>query len=626
MNLRLRGLSPALAERVGEALRDAGASSDIDVAAHALYDLAGQARSVEAAIAAGRSPLLLLWRHGECWICPAATPHACFRCFHLWRLHEWTIGFSRHPTPEPEPLLSPPPLADAWLAAVVAATATETDLDAETGSAKARRVGIEERVVSEHAFIRHPECPRCEPLPANSRGIAARMLADEDPTRRGLRGASLQDMASAILPDAKDERTGLVRAVLQRTSTPMLGMRSATLYPFRTPTALEEGFGRSGKAADDTVIALLEGIERFAGMRPRGQRTATTGSYAALRAHAIDPASFLLHAPEQHGEPGFSLAAYSPDTEYDWVWGYSFRRDDAVLVPLQLAYFGLGPAAQVTGGRFVYEISNGCAIGSSIGEATLHGLLEAIERDAFLASWHSGRKVRTLDARGCGDPFVRAMLARLGAEGLETDVYDLRCDLPPAVVAVRIRDPEQRFGPAALFAAGAHPDPDRALRAALGEAATFVRRYDPKEREARLRSAEILLDAPSEVRSMDDHALQCWPRRALAERDFRTTPGPALPWSDVPGMPGAEDAPTRALLADLVNATLSVASDVIVVDQGFEPFRSRGVHCVKVLAPGLLPMTFGHRYRRLSRERLMRVLGPDAGDVPAFREDPHVFP
>jgi ribosomal protein S12 methylthiotransferase accessory factor len=626
MSVRVGGFSPHLAERVEQALIDADASADLDVVAHAVYDLAGQARTVEKALAAGRVALLVLWTHGRCWICPGTTAQTCFHCFHLWRLHDWTRGFARDPAPQCDEALSAAPLGDAWLAAVVAATATATMPGAAGDVGRARAVDLEGRTVSTHAFIRHPACPHCAPLPDNTAATAAGLLRNEEPARRGMRGAALSDMASKVLPDALDGRTGLIRAVLHRTSTPMLGMRSATLYPFRNPTVLEEGFGRSGRSVDDTTIAVLEGIERFAGMRPRGERTMVRGSYAALRAQAIDPASFVLHAPEQRQEPGFALAEYGPDTGYDWVWGYSFRRDAAVLVPLQLAYFGLGGPAQVTGGRFVYEISNGCAIGASIGEATLHGLLEVIERDAFLASWHSGRRVRAVDARGSDDPFVRAILARLGAEGLETDVYDLRCDLPPAVLAVRIRDPELRFGPAAVFAAGAHLDRDRALRAALGEAATFIHRHAPDERDDTLRRATMLLDAPSEVRSMTDHALQCWPQRALAERDFRTLPGPALPWSSLPSAMETETIQTRALLAELVQATLAVASDVIVVDQGFEPFRSRGAHCVKVLAPGLLPMTFGQQYRRLSRTRLMQVRDPADREGAWFREDPHVFP
>ena len=624
MKHRIQGFAPPLAMQVEDALIAAGVPAHVGIAAHPLYRLAEQSRTVDEAVATGRALILVLWTQGHCWISAPTASDPCFHCFQLWRLHGWTVGFTRDTACQPDEFPAMSPAGDAWLAAMIAATAVAAQPEADNATGSARLVSIDRRSVSEHVFIRHPDCPRCEPLPDNTRTTAADMFRDDRMTS-GLRGSSLRDIASAILPHSKDGRTGVVRHIVPRTSTPMLGMHAATLYPFKDPATVEEGFGRSGKAGDDATIALLEAIERFAGMRPRGQRTTMQGSYNALRDRAIDPQSFILHAPAQRDEPGFAIAEYSPDTVYDWVWGYSFRRGGEVLVPLQLAYYGLGRSTtHVTGGRFVYEISNGCAIGSSMAEATLHGLLEIIERDAFLASWYSGRELHAVDARDCADPFVQAMLARLCAEGLDVEVYDIRCGLPPAAFAVRITDPDLRFGPAAVYAAGAHLDRDKAMRAAFAEAVTFVHRYDDRDREDKMRKAEILLDNPAAVGSMADHSLQCWPLRALRERSFPIASGPKLALSAIPTCADAQDIPTFALMKDLVEATLSVAADVITIDQGFEPFRSDGLHCAKVLAPGLLPMTFGHRYRRISTDRLMQMTGRDG--VSRFRDDPHVFP
>lgn len=50
----------------------------------------------------------------------------------------------------------------------------------------------------------------------------------------------------------------------------------------------------------------------------------------------------------------------------------------------------------------------------------------------------------------------------------------------------------------------------------------------------------------------------------------------------------------------------SLQMDVIVVDQSSSETLRNGLRCVKVLIPGMLPMTFGHHLRRL--EGLDRVL------------------
>ena len=45
------------------------------------------------------------------------------------------------------------------------------------------------------------------------------------------------------------------------------------------------------------------------------------------------------------------------------------------------------------------------------------------------------------------------------------------------------------------------------------------------------------------------------------------------------------------MLLRRVQQTLAVASDVIVVNQTWAPMEALNLHCVKVLAPGLTPVT-----------------------------------
>ena len=48
--------------------------------------------------------------------------------------------------------------------------------------------------------------------------------------------------------------------------------------------------------------------------------------------------------------------------------------------------------------------------------------------------------------------------------------------------------------------------------------------------------------------------------------------------------------------------------DVIVVDQTTPEMIRNGLYCVKVLIPGMLPMTFGHHLTRVTGlERVLRV-------------------
>jgi ribosomal protein S12 methylthiotransferase accessory factor len=73
---------------------------------------------------------------------------------------------------------------------------------------------------------------------------------------------------------------------------------------------------------------------------------------------------------------------------------------------------------------------------------------------------------------------------------------------------------------------------------------------------------------------------------------------------------------------------LADARDVLIVNQSFGEMEAAGFNCVKVLAPGLTPVSFGHQHRRISLERIRRYAGP--AFAPATEADinpyPHNFP
>ena len=65
-----------------------------------------------------------------------------------------------------------------------------------------------------------------------------------------------------------------------------------------------------------------------------------------------------------------------------WVYGISATDFSIKLVPEKIAYYGLRLRDQEYH-NFVYEISNGCAVGGTLKEASLSGLMEVIERCFF---------------------------------------------------------------------------------------------------------------------------------------------------------------------------------------------------------------------------------------------------
>ncbi len=482
---------------------------------------------------------------------------------------------------------------------------------------------------SRHSFVPHPDCGLCSAPARDAIALADEMaqLARPHPVSGDYREAGPGAGLPALEARLVDPYCGLVRKLEEAPNTLLHPMTLAVFPSDDDPSLAEVGVGRTPSREADRTVAILEALERFAGSRPRGGKPVVTGSFLALGDDAVDPRAFVLCDPAQYGEPGFRLAPYREDQAYRWVWGYSFRRRSAVLVPEQLAY--RSPAALEDGDRFVLETSNGCALGRSLPEAILYGLFEVIERDAYLTTWYGRLPATPLDLRGLRDDHLDTLVARAGASGLKIHACDVGAGLSLPTIAVLLVDASDAAPTASVCAAGGHFDPRRALRGALVEACTHIVRRDDRAVAARHRLARDMLADSGRVRTMDDHGiLYNLPQSAgrltfLFQGPLR---GIESHYPDRPGLSAPHD--RNAALVRLIGEVLDTAQDVIVIDQGFDTMSELGFRCVKVLAPGLLPMTFGHQYRRISADRIRKALRL-RGAADAYNKDaawlPHNF-
>lgn len=561
-------------------------------------------------IAAAAMPdgIRLLMEEGRLWLLDARTPGPCGDCLALWRA--WR-GQDPPAAPQDSADCLPVAMLLAGLQAICLARLPPLPDD---DVARLRSIDTATGAARDHVLMRHAACPSCAgPQPA----ISADPITAAAPGP--LRSRTLEQLADTVLPIAVDGDVGIVRWVARRTDLRMAATATALI---NSPAGLlqpEHGHGRSGVRAHDPAIAAIEAIERFAGALPGRQAPPLCASFAELGGRAIDPALFILPNVVPDLQHGGSLKPYDPDLPMAWTPAWSMRRQASVLVPTQIAHYG-APAGDMPGGRFVVEVSNGCAAGGSLAEAMLFGLMEVIERDAFLVSWHSGRRLQAYAAAQSPDPTARAMLARLEAEGLQVTVLDIGCGLPGSSLAVCAADPAQRLDAALVCAAASHVDPDRALRAALNEVLTMKRIETDAEKDRRRALAAQLLADPRQVRTMDDHVTQGWSSAGAQAKAFPVHAG-VRPWHAFPRT-AADRLSGAALLAHYVDGVLTAAHDVLVVDQSLPPLAARGLHMVKLLAPGLLPMTFGHDNRRLDWARIARF-AEHAADM---HDRPHIFP
>lgn len=538
----------------------------------------------------------------------------------------------------PSPYITP--FAAEALAGVVAAR-----LDGggpETGAFPAvHLVDLQTLAVRHYPLVPDPECPVCSTPEPDTDEAATITLKPAPKLRPGsFRVRDIGSYELPVEPYANPVCGSLGPSVVQDVSSTST---SATIgcFSMRSGPYLRETFwgGHADTFAESVRIGVLEGLERYAGMRSRAKRAQVHASLDALRADgraAVDPRVVGLYSDAFH-RANPRVQPFTSDRKVPWVRGWSLRDQETVLVPEVLTYYH-APGLE---NRFVQESSNGCASGGALEEAVYFGLMEVVERDAFLLSWYGQAALPEIDPRTSRRPATRQMVDRLEMYGYEARFFDTRISFPiPVVTGVAVR-PDGGRG-RMCFGAGAGLDPEAALAGALCEIATdAVNLQGRTERdEERLRAmaydfdkvaalhdhplaygipemgdhADFLLGAPGDVRR---------PPRSFDEL-YGDGPGgrPVLPASDDLG----ED------LRRCVDAVTAAGFDVVVVDQTMPEQRALGLTTVSVLVPGLLPIDFGwSRQRALHMPRLRAALR-EAGLRTADLTDadlnpaPHPFP
>lgn len=489
-----------------------------------------------------------------------------------------------------------------------------------------------------HTFQPLPSCPDCGKPSRDTAELAVISLQSRPkPDAFTYRISQPEASPEQILSTYVDPRTGLVSSLAVE-NTNLLPLASSRLS---TESDSTKGTGCTLRTEQSRVVSVLEVIERYAGLRPRSKRTMVQASYHQLiqeGEQALDPTTLGLHSLEQYEQQHKQnhkyrhLIPYHHDLTCHWVWGYSFQRQSPILVPEHCAYYGI--TASENNPAFVFDVSNGCALGNCLEEAIFHGMLEVAERDAFLLMWYAQLKVPRLDLCSLTDPTIRLLIEHLEYHsGYTIQVFNITLDHAiPCLCLLGIDEQNRDQKPKAFVAAGSHPHPEQALLKALREFAMFLAFPRQMDQQNRTQALEMLADA-SLVQKMDHHPLVYYLPEAFERLHFLY---------HTPRQQTFQEAfhdfyhclPERMDLRDdlecLIGSYMRRGTDIIVIDQTAPEHRPCGLHCVKVLMPGMLPMTFGQHNRRIiGFERLYQLpltLGYQDHPLTTAEINPHPHP
>lgn len=456
----------------------------------------------------------------------------------------------------------------------------------------------------------------------------------EKPVALDLRDVPFSDPRVTInkIPRMVSSRVGLIQRIqevyfcAQDPVMLSMGVGSADLARVTDIQNASKAGGGGEKLETALAATIGEMVERYC-MYWFDRKNMVKGAYRDLADDALSPHTLRLYSEQQVRDkpPNVDLEYFTDDTPINWVWAYSLTRSRSVLVPASFVYMGYDAVdGELVVGR---NTSTGLAAGATLEEAVLSGLMEVIERDAFAISWLRRRVSAAIDI---DDAMLAANLrTRFRTDHASVDLrfYDITLDIRTPCVFGVLRRPSE-FGPVLCVASVARTCPREAiLKCAreIGQGIPYLRYLRDQ-----LVDWEPAADY-RDVRTFDHHYMLYSKRPELIERNltFCDKVTEEIRLSALPdistGRPVGDINRLIAMLAEL-------GHEVIALDITTPDVREVGLHVVRVLVPGLVPLHGNHNFPYLGVDRLYNVpkklqwaergWDPESGINP----DPHPFP
>ncbi|MFH1990608.1 MAG: YcaO-like family protein [Patescibacteria group bacterium] len=202
-----------------------------------------------------------------------------------------------------------------------------------------------------------------------------------------------------------------------------------------------------------------------------------TCSYKKLRGCVLNIFSLAGFSEEQKNK--YPILQFDENTVFDWVQSYSLIQKKSDFCPIQLvsAYY----FKQKTEPMLRWCITTGLATGQSLEQAIVKGILEVIERDAFMISYLNKLSPPIIDLEHLSnqDEEIAKIIKNFKRYNLEIYVLQLPTDFSVYINLAIIID-RSGLGPALSVGASASFDFKTAFLASLSE--SLVVRHGLKNR------------------------------------------------------------------------------------------------------------------------------------------------
>jgi ribosomal protein S12 methylthiotransferase accessory factor len=304
-----------------------------------------------------------------------------------------------------------------------------------------------------------------------------------------------------------------------------------------------------------------------------------------------------------------SRLSFDDTTPFLWTKGVRLSTGKPIWVPSQMVSARYVKEMKESEPLLLQSTTNGLATHATFEKAACAGLLELIERDAFMITFFNQISPPRVDPDSIHDERVRSLLELFSRFNYSCDIVLLPTDMPVTVVCVVLRD-ETGVGPALAVGAKAHHDPVEAVRGALAE--SYIVSHS-------MRRAGIYQKPVPPLPWNMFQRLAFWGKKENAEKLSWLWRGPLVPLPKTP-----KDSLTLRELAQAVEEKGSTSAAVLMSPPSLQKLD---LYSVCVVSPLLQPLNLDSDPPYLGGARLKSVpesLGYKSKDAPP--PYPHPFP
>lgn len=221
-----------------------------------------------------------------------------------------------------------------------------------------------------------------------------------------------------------------------------------------------EGAGKGLTEQQAYFSAGFELLEHM-GLQYGGDIPVISAKYSDVKTKAID----LKELASTIKNSNTVYDSFDEDDEIDWVVAKSLNNGTPILVPASLVFMY---DIEVKGMFFPIS-SSGAAIGTTLEDAVLHGLLESIERDSWLICQCNPYIMPVLDYSSIKNNKVKRIINSIKEMGYDIITRDYTSDLGIPVYRTWIIN-KNDYSRYAYNGLGCHISPELALERSITEA------------------------------------------------------------------------------------------------------------------------------------------------------------